>query len=163
MAGVWHQAGCCCGGGPCKHCVEDGDGNDWPQDDVTITMANGACLGAEPICNAAGVYVFAGAREWCSAAGVDDGCAWVWHYDPPDPALNYYSLVITYWKALGEWDVGVGYAWGAGAIARYLETNVAGIDCNPSTHKLEGSFLGVPGDPRSWVDCDACTIDGTIG
>ena len=157
MAGVWHQAGCCCGGGPCKHCVEDGDGNDWPQDDVTITMANGACLGAEWICNAAGVYVFVEARER------DDRCDWVWHYDPPDPFLDYYGLGIIYWKVSGEWDVGVSY-WCCGyPWASYLKTNVAGIDCNPSTHKLEGSFLGVPGDPTSWVDCDACTIDGTIG
>ena len=148
---------CCC---PCSSCLENDDGDDYAQDDITVTMNAVGCPGTK--CDVAGVYTLTEAG-WSEA---DVTC--YWEYSGPAGFYDdNFKLILSYNKDDETWDVRL-YTKDAGVWwVVYEAEDVSGLSCNSETHKLEGSVTGIPGNlwilPAPMHDCRGCTIDLEIG
>ena len=162
MGGIWHQAGCCCGGVPCTDCTGE-------QPDLVATVAGGPC---DADCQgAAGTYVFS---EYFEDPHYDPDyrcCVWVWR-DGPHSIWLVYDEEGKRWYALAaaglfgtEWfggSVSLGHCENPGGPFYLQWKEVTGlVFCNKTTGKLVGEFSLDGRDAH--VDCTGCALEVTLG
>ena len=135
MPGIWHQAGCCCGGPICGPC-----GYGITQPSAFVTVAGPSCAGAN------GVYHFTQVN-----LSYPHQCDWYWAQQPGVPVGTYrltvtrliIDSIMSYCAWIGRQDPGVfrkvfDQPYGDPC---YQCCNVTpDVLCNLETHFLEGTF-----------------------
>lgn len=137
---------CCCDD-PCSDC------EGYSQDDLVISGTTPEC---DTACQADGTlsHVSSLLYEDCFSAG---DCRWVWE---EAPSGGRWWLTIRYSSSTGKWGAQLRYGQSAchESTAMFESTDVSGISCNPTTHKLEGSFT-IPG---LYWRCLGCTASVSL-
>jgi len=147
---VWHQAGCCCGGGgeiePCTDCA--GEQPTIPQANVSVY---GSCL--DDFCYTADD----GDYTWQDFDTDTNYCYWRWR-GPLVSGNIYWWLEIRYYTTDGHYEAMLGRGTNSPTEEYYVNTNITTIQCE-SDGNLSGSFT-VNGNLNP---CIGCSVDITLG
>lgn len=147
MPGIFHQAGCCCGGGePCTDC-----GYNQPTIPAGNISVSGTCSGST--CHTADDH------DYSFLTFNADECRWSWENNS-----DSWGLEIIYHCDEDRWEAALWYwtpplNWNG---SDFYGGNVSGITCNPNTHHLEGTFSLDGQLSEHGQDCRGCTVTITL-